>query len=96
MENKKFIIVQAHGRPSTKKVFGYMHSNDVTMLHKRTLPNNVYYRKYIKGKIGFEKVRVFAPQKNDVIVRWGNRIPYENTGYIIFCDNKLERWQEPK
>lgn len=21
---------------------------------------------------------------------------YENTGYIIFCDNKLERWQEPK
>jgi len=21
---------------------------------------------------------------------------YENTGYVVFCDNKLERWQEPK
>lgn len=80
----KFLIVQKHGRPSTKKVFSYMNSVDVTMLHKRTLPNNVYYRKYVKGKINFEKIRSFSPMKNDVIIRWGNRIPYENTGYISY------------
>ena len=46
----KYIIVQKHGRPSTKKVFEQMQSNDVTMMHKRTLPNNVYFEHIVTGK----------------------------------------------
>ena len=86
----KYIIVQKHGRPSTKKVFEQMQSNDVTMMHKRTLPNNVYYREYKKGRNGFVKVRQFNPNSGDIIVRWGNRIPYEGDGYICYNNIKSQ------
>jgi hypothetical protein len=89
MTAKKIVLVQKHGRPSTKGVWTNMREN-VTLLHKRTLPHAKYFREFTKGKTGFTKKADLTLGKGDVIIRWGNRIPVEGSGYITYNNVKCQ------
>lgn len=82
----KYIIAGRDGRPSTKGVFSQMTEGE--MLHRRVLPSKTYWRHYKHGSENYQKVRTFNPESNDVIIRWGSRIEFDQTGFISYNNSK--------
>lgn len=85
------ILAGRDGRPSMKGVYSLM-TSDSSLVVRRRLPHKEFFRVYKNHNVDkFTKVPIPNMEFDNVIIRWGSRIPVEDTNIVYNNSKAIER-----